>query len=589
MYAHLQLLGGEERKSTKTLTRTMSSDKVEGQSSHSQNNELAPLKEKVIDICTDFCDHTSAHGWPRLAHQRRWIWRLVWFILTLGAWTAATIHILSLVSYYLQFPTELKTEVEMASIDFPSVTICNIQPISQTNAKQLQDDNTSLYYRWDNITKNYLRTLALKYNASQKYQELYNRLRQPIGFFENIGSEAIIVGHQSLDLLNSCTFGIKQCNLINFSFYQDPAYYNCHTFNGGQIVGNEQSKLTVRSSGQQEGLSLILYLESDNGDQLYNGTYYTYSNIGNAAGTRINVHPPNSRPQPLAEGVDIPPGVSASVGVSMSQYFHLDDPYGFCEELDKNKNGEEPYYQYTMQTCVAQCQQNYIMRECGCISALLSLPDNLNFSSAKFCATLGGTTMADVQELLKNIQCESDKLGHFSSTISLQQECLCYPPCREDTYSLDISYSYWPIDYTQQSFYQVYVLDNPDHQHLKAYNNLKHFNMTDLTALDLIHRNFVRVNIYLKNLVVTQHRQMQAYDWPKLFSDIGGTFGLWIGVSMITCCELIHLVSYLMFTLCKRAHHRIKYMRKNEEDVTCTSHASPIVELEKANEYTLSK
>ena len=61
-----------------------------------------------------------------------------------------------------------------------------------------------------------------------------------------------------------------------------------------------------------------MYIEADNADGLSNGTYYSFSNVGNAAGVRVVVHPPNSRPSPMDQGFDVPPGYSSSVGLTVN-------------------------------------------------------------------------------------------------------------------------------------------------------------------------------------------------------------------------------------------------------------------------------
>lgn len=61
-----------------------------------------------------------------------------------------------------------------------------------------------------------------------------------------------------------------------------------------------------------------------------------------------------------------------------------------------------------------------------------------------------------------------------------------------------------------------------------------------------IRHNFIRLNIYLQEASATEHLQMPAYRLVDLFADIGGTFLLWMGVSVLTIVELFELIMALL-------------------------------------------
>ena len=71
--------------------------------------------------------------------------------------------------------------------------------------------------------------------------------------------------------------------------------------------------------------------------------------------------------------------------------------------------------------------------------------------------------------------------------------------------------------------------------------------------------DFVHLNVYwLDNKVVTTE-ESALYSLPSLISDIGGQFGIWIGVSVITLSELMELI----FSTCVGVFRR---KTKKEED-----------------------
>ena len=68
-------------------------------------------------------------------------------------------------------------------------------------------------------------------------------------------------------------------------------------------------------------------------------------------------------------------------------------------------------------------------------------------------------------------------------------------------------------------------------------------------ASNLIRQNLLRLNIYLEDLSVVEYRQLPAYGLADLFADIGGTLGLWMGISVLTIMELMELIIRLVFLL----------------------------------------
>ena len=68
--------------------------------------------------------------------------------------------------------------------------------------------------------------------------------------------------------------------------------------------------------------------------------------------------------------------------------------------------------------------------------------------------------------------------------------------------------------------------------------------------------DFVRLNVYwLDNKVITTE-ESALYSLPSLISDIGGQFGIWIGVSVITLSELMELIVSACIGFLRRGRNR---------------------------------
>ena len=524
---------------------------------HDTVTSRVPLDEKL----DTFARRTTAHGWGQVANERLIVFKLFWVLLTISAYIGNGWHISLLVKQYLKYPTEQISRVQFKSIDFPSITLCNIQPMSFSTGLTLLGDETSKFFYWTNTTDAFERQHGAQYNLSDsEFEYMFNRLRQPVGYFENIGDEALEVGHKLSDFVLRCTFAGEDCFAENFTLYQSPTYFNCYTFNGGNISIN---KLIAKTTGPQQGLSLVLYLEVDNGDSLYNGTYHTLSNIGNAAGVRVVIHSPDSLPTPVDTGFDIPPGYSTSVGIRVEKAERLDPPYGDCRKHLELSFSDR--FVYSQLGCLLLCQQRQVIDSCQCMSSLLPIPpdddsDNIYDSGGHQYHFCGFFNQSDPQYFFDNLSCEASVMNNFASDDDLQSSCNCHPPCEEKSYATDVSYAYWPLDFAQRDFFQKYVIDhstiNNNNNHTKAYSNLAHFNSTQLIQSGLIRKNFVRLNIYLKDLIVAEIIQKRTYELENLFSDMGGTFGLWIGVSILSWFEIVEFFCKLLASGARRMCRR---------------------------------
>ncbi len=511
---------------------------IANQKSVSENENLGRASMRALH---DFGSTTSAHGWGRFTLATNRKVKVLWLVLTLTALFVNILHVTMLVKQYLNFPMEQVSQVHVADIEFPSVTVCNIQPFSMTTALAMRANTSTRAFYWDNITRTHFKeSPGPSMTSDLSYDLLYNRVRQPIGFFENIGDEVKDIGHQPWDMVLSCRFGIERCSHHNLTRFQSPQYYNCYTFNGGNT---SKDNLIVKTTGPQAGLSLIMYLESDNGDFMYNGTYYTFGNVVNAAGVRVQIHPPNTKPSPMDHGFDIPPGYSSSVGVNAVKHERLGEPYSECRESTDWELGNGQYV-YSSHACLMQCQQTHIMDLCDCISADLPIPPAAQARNLNYC---GHFNPEYPQTFFDNLSCEIDIAQQFMQREDVQEACQCLSPCSEYVYDTKISFSAWPMDLTQESFFTTYVMNHPEAHRLKAKENLSNFNLTELIFYGFIRKNFLRLNVYLESLVVLEYIERGSYTFYSLWSDIGGSFGLWIGMSFLTWCEVIELILKLIY------------------------------------------
>jgi len=57
--------------------------------------------------------------------------------------------------------------------------------------------------------------------------------------------------------------------------------------------------------------------------------------------------------------------------------------------------------------------------------------------------------------------------------------------------------------------------------------------------------NFIKLDVFYKELSYEEVEQQVAFDLLNLFSEIGGLLGLLLGSSVLTVCELVDFIAML--------------------------------------------
>ncbi|XP_033126038.1 degenerin mec-10-like [Anneissia japonica] len=391
-------------------------------------------------------------------------------------------------------------------------------------------------------------------------------------------TEMSTFGHQLQDFILQCSYNKKECEITYFKKFQHDKYGNCYTFNSGKEilvpVYNESEEeappaaytpveIPVKTAplpGAENGLKLTLNIEQheyisifgqDSGVKVsihrQNETpfpeddaitispgrstsvgirMHEYISIfGQDSGVKVSIHRQNETPFPEDDAITISPGRSTSVGIRMRQFTRQGEPYGNCTNTptaDMNaifKNDSV----YTVTACQKACLQRVLTEYCDCVDTMLT-------EGVSRC------------RLLDNEQERCRQVINFLHSLQLT-DCECRIPCSEIKYEKTISQSLWPSEsYVNTLLESIYAI------------NQSHRNR--LYDLPTAQQNLVRLEVYYEDLSYTSISESPAYTWESLFGDIGGTLGLYIGLSMLTVVEffefVIDLVVYIINKLCKR-------------------------------------
>ncbi|KAH3714687.1 FMRFamide-activated amiloride-sensitive sodium channel-like [Dreissena polymorpha] len=523
----------------------------------------------ALRIMTELGSESSAHGLAKIASSASKKRKVIWSFLVILGFTAATVQLSFIVSKFLAYQVvEVSQMKEGMPVEFPSVTLCNIATVSLTKINELINQNATDIMPWLTFIKN------------TNFGDHDERMDSHQAFYENLPEVAQAIGHSIDNFVISCRFNARECSAANFSLYFDGKnYYNCYTFNSGYDAVEKQpkkEKLLMHTTGPQNGLSVILSLENDNPPAGAYGLYDVKNHIAFSGGVRAHVHAPNTMPSPADHGFDVPPGYSTSVGLNAILHSRLPNPYGNC--TCSNIEGDRSYLN-TIFSCLQLCKQRILVQRCGCKTAALPMyketdPKKQNLP---FCGAI--KNWRNTEAFLKNssveqytMKCEEDLLNYLNNDRSYENTCNCFQPCDETSYQKHISQSYWPLEFYQldalRNLYQNITISsilirevseklNNLQARFEQYmqeNRKEEYNQTDLDTLirasTIVRQNLIRLNIYLEDLSVVEFKQMPAYELADLFADIGGTLGLWMGISVLTIMELVELLIRVSMLLC---------------------------------------
>lgn len=242
------------------------------------------------------------------------------------------------------------------------------------------------------------------------------------------------------------------------------------------------------------------------------------------------------------------PGQSTSVDLSGEKIMKKSPPYGNCLNSDR-LDGHETYT-YSVDRCIDVCLAMYIYNQCGCVSSHYPIPTLIK-TPFHFCDILNDS---DINSLFSNFECENTAWLAFSRSSSLKADCLCHEPCVSYDFKPSVSQSTWPGTRYMRDMYQEYVIGHPNATSLKAYQQINNLINNSSRVADMkanVLDNFARVNIYFSRTSVLEHVQEASYSFAALMSNIGGTIGLWAGLSIITILEVVFLIIRLCILCCK--------------------------------------
>ena len=206
----------------------------------------------------------------------------------------------------------------------------------------------------------------------------------------------------------------------------------------------------------------------------------------------------------------MPSGANTFIAINKQYNQRLEHPFSSCYKNSKSKK-------YNQAICIRTCLHQQIMTNCSCYNALV--PGNFSLQP---CLTY------------EQNRCLLDTYYDFFSS-KISKSCDCPEECDTLVYSLSQSFSKFPSKPFAEFLLQM--------THLSDKYEIKHEN---------IRESILKLNVYYEHLYFVRISETAKMDFFNLVSGVGGTMGLFIGISFMSFLEIFQLCFRIILILIRR-------------------------------------
>ncbi|XP_055934087.1 degenerin del-1-like isoform X2 [Argiope bruennichi] len=315
-------------------------------------------------------------------------------------------------------------------------------------------------------------------------------------------------------LVASCSFEGRRCHRENFTVLYDPTYGKCYMFNyvGYNIPGADKP-IEIERYGSTSGLQLLLRVTDRKALDL----------LRREIGARIVIHDPHILPFVAEYGVNVRPRDMTAVELSLSNVQRLGNPWGSCEDENKQLYNGDPY---TLLGCEKSCGYKHMATQCNCTMRHYLRGTILSNTSSQF-------PFCNITD-----EVQRECAYRVSQSIEKMTGCDCKAPCRETVYSYTVTSSELNENYYRTvKAVRTLTLDSEGEK--------VHMNYSDVKSM-------VGVKVYYNTFQVSNSNEVASYSWETLMANIGGNLGFFMGLTLVTFLEIAEFIWDLFGIACGR-------------------------------------
>ncbi|XP_053750344.1 amiloride-sensitive sodium channel subunit gamma isoform X3 [Panthera pardus] len=521
-----------------------------------------PQAPTIKELMRWYCLNTNTHGCRRIVVSRGRLRRLLWVLFTLTAVALIFWQCALLISSFYTVSVSIK--VHFQKLDFPAVTICNINPYKYSAVRDLladleQETRTALKNlygfpenksrkrreaeswtsAWEGTQPKFLKLvplLAFSQDETSKARDfLTGRKRKVSGSIIHKASDVMHV-HESKEVVGFqlCSNDTSKCAVYTFSSGVNAIqeWYKLHYMN---IMAQVPLEKKINMSYSAEELLVTCFFDGMSCDArnftlfhhpMY-GNCYTFNNRENETILSTSMGGSEYGLQVILyiNEEEYNPFLVSSTGAKV--IVHRQDEYPFIEDIGTEIETAMATSIGMHLICLHSCFQTKMVEKCGCAQYSQPLPPAANY--------------CNYQQHPNWMYCYYQLHQAF-----VREELGCQSVCREacsfKEWTLTTSLAQWPSEVSEKWLLPVLTWDQG--QQIK-----KKLNKTDLAKL----------LIFYKDLNQRSIMESPANSIEMLLSNFGGQLGLWMSCSVVCVIEIIEVFFIDSFSIiARRQWHKAK-------------------------------
>ncbi|CAC5414913.1 SCNN1B [Mytilus coruscus] len=261
---------------------------------------------------------------------------------------------------------------------------------------------------------------------------------------------------------------------------------------------------------------------------------YEAVHLSEGYGLILVLHGENQLVVPENDGIVLSGGSETHVKMKLTKINRQGYPYSDC--ANTLENGKTYSYQECLQECFASMYRQF----CYCVLSTVGYKFDDEDSFYGYCRNSPQGKTCHI-----TLKCATDMKNEILQ--DTDRYCGCPASCSEKIYTTSISSRRWPNDRTR-AILESEACEEKDYCPLldPDFNITKH----------QIETNFLKVMLYFEDLNHQLVEETPIYDATRLLSDVGGSVGLCLGVSILCIVELIEVVLELFEAGVKKIFRR---------------------------------
>ncbi|XP_029803878.1 amiloride-sensitive sodium channel subunit gamma isoform X2 [Suricata suricatta] len=514
-----------------------------------------PQAPTIKELMRWYCLNTNTHGCRRIVVSRGRLRRLLWVLFTLTAVALIFWQCALLISSFYTVSVSIK--VHFQKLDFPAVTICNINPYKYSAVRDLLADleqetrmalknlygfpeNKSRKRReaesrasaWEGTQPKFLKLvplLAFSQDDTSKARDfLTGRKRKVSGSIIHKASGVMHV-HASKEVVGFrlCSNDTSKCAVYTFSSGVNAIqeWYKLHYMN---IMAQVPLEKKINMSYSAEELLVTCFFDGMSCDArnftlfhhpMY-GNCYTFNNRENETILSTSMGGSEYGLQVILyiNEEEYNPFLVSSTGAKV--IVHRQDEYPFIEDVGTEIETAMATSIGMHLICLHSCFQTKMVEKCGCAQYSQPRPPAANY--------------CNYQQHPNWMYCYYELHQAF-----VREELGCQSVCREacsfKEWTLTTSLAQWPSTVSEKWLLPVLTWDQG--QQIK-----KKLNKTDLAKLLIFYKDLNQRSIV----------ESPANSIEMLLSNFGGQLGLWMSCSVVCVIEIIEVFFIDSFSIIAR-------------------------------------